>query len=383
MEIHMAVTPMLSSNPNTVKLWEQQALLEMVKTTHSGRMMLRGTIMRPDDLMRSKRGDETTISYTTILTGIGQGEGGTLVGNEESLNNEAFTMVWNVFRHAVSSPNDDTIEQRRTYIDFYKTAKKALNQFHMSRLDASVFNQLAGVYSTTITVDTTTYSGSNRSFVTGLNTVNAPSTNRIIRAAGAATDQALTSADTFTLDLIDAAVEKMTLTYPTAEPLLGQEYDLYISPEQFTDLKRDTSGKIQWYANALAMTTSGSDILETAAANIYQPVGKYAQTNIIVAIRVAFGQDSGTSAAIPTVRRAVFCGKNALAFGSAFSGDLKDIQKSGDEGNVPLKYFDELKDFGYIKALEARMIYGAKKIQFDSEDFGSLVISTYAAPHTS
>lgn len=379
----MAVTPMLSSNPNTVKLWETQTLLEMIKTTMFGRMLLRGTIFRPEELARSQKGDETTISYTTILTGIGQGEGGTLVGNEESLNNEAFTMQWNVFRHAVASPNTDTIEQRRTYIDFYQKAKTALNQFHCSRLDASVFNQLAGVYSTTITVDTTTYSGSNRSFVTGLNTINAPSTNRIIRAAGAATDEALTSADTMTLDLIDAAMEKMTLTYPTAEPLLNMEYDLYVSPEQFTDLKRDTTGKIQWYANALAMTTGGSDILETAAANSYKAVGKYGMVNIIVAVRVAFGQNSSTSAAIPTVRRAIFAGKKALAFGSAFTGNLEDIKKSGDEGNVPLKYFDELKDFGYIKALEARMIYGAKKLQFDSEDFGSLVISTYAAPHTS
>jgi len=373
---------MLSSNPNTVKLWETKTLLEMIKMTHAGRMMLRGTIMRPEDLMRAKRGDETTISFTTILNGIGQGEGGTLVGNEEALNNEAFTMSWNVFRHAVASPNDDTIEQIRTYIDFYKTAKTALNQFHMSRLDASVFNQLAGVYSTTITVDNTTYSGSNRSFVTGLNTVTAPSTNRIIRAGGQATDQALTSADTFTLDLIDAAQEKIALTYPTAEPLMGEEYDLYISPEQFTDLKRDTSGKITWYANTLASTTAGSQDLETAAANIYQPVGKYAKTNIIVANRVAFGQHSSTSDAISTVRRAVFCGKNALAFGSAFTGDLRDIQKFGESGNVPLKYFDELKDFSYTKALEARMIYGAKKLRFDSEDYGSLVISTYAAPHT-
>lgn len=378
----MAVTPMLSSNPNTVKLWEKQTLLEMIKNTFFGRMMLRGTIFRPEELARSQKGDETTISYTTILTGIGQGEGGTLVGNEEALNNEAFTMVWNVFRHAVASPNTDTIEQRRTYIDFYNKAKTALNQFHCSRLDASVFNQLAGVYPTTITVDTTTYSGNNRSFVTGLNTINAPSSNRIIRAGGVANDQSLTSADTMTLDLIDAAQEKMALTYPTAEPLIGLEYDLYISPEQLTDLKRDTTGKIQWYANSLAMTTSGSDILEMASANQYKPVGKYSQTNIIVAPRVAFGENSSSSAAISTVRRAVFCGKKALAFGSAFTGSLEDIQKPGDDGGVPLKYFDELKDFGYIKALEARMIYGAKKIQFNSEDFGSLVISTYAAPHT-
>lgn len=381
----MAVTPMLSNNPNTVELWETRTLLEQMKTTYFGRMILRGTAMRPEDLMRSKAGDKTTISYTTILTGQGQGEGGTLVGNEEALNNEAFTMVWNVFRHAVSSPNTDTIEQRRTYINFYETARKALNQFHNSRLDASFFNQLAGVNTTTITVDTTTYSGTNRAFVQGLNSIAAPSTNRIIRAGGQATDQALTSADTFTLDLIDAALEKLDLTYPTVSPLIGEEYDLYISPEQFTDLKRDTTGKIQWYTNALSMTNAGSDILEMAGYNIYKPIGKYSNVNILVAKRVAFGQDGSTSAVIPTVRRAVLCGKDAIAFGSAFTGSFEDIkpqEEGGNGGRVALKYFDELKDYGYIKGLEARMIYGAKKIQFNSEDYGSLVISTYAAPHT-
>jgi len=29
------------------------------------------------------------------------------------------------------------------------------------------------------------------------------------------------------------------------------------------------------------------------------------------------------------------------------------------------------------------MIYGVKKVQFDGEDFGSIVISTFAAAHTS
>ena len=52
-------------------------------------------------------------------------------------------------------------------------------------------------------------------------------------------------------------------------------------------------------------------------------------------------------------------------------------------GNVPFKFSTQLKDYDYIKGIEARMIYGVKKIQFDSEDFGSTVISTYAAAHTS
>lgn len=377
----MAVTPMLTTDPNTVKLWERQTFLEMYKKTVFGRMFSRGIIMRPEELERSQAGDETTIGYTTILTGIGVGEGTTLVGNEEALNNQSFQMKWNVFRHAVASSNKETIEQRRTYINFYETARKGLQGFHSSRLEASILNQLAGVNSTTITVDGTTYSGANRTFVQGLNAVNTPSSNRILRANGAASDEALTSADTFRLDLIDAAVEKLGLTYPNVEPLDNQEFDLFISYEQWTDLKRDTEGKIQWYPNVLALGSAAQKMLESSSVYATGEVYKYGRVNIIPTVRTPFGVNSSSSAAIPTVRRAILCGKKALAFGSAFSGILKDIQEGTNNGSTPLKYFDELKDFGYIKALEGRMIYGAKKIQFNNEDFGSLVISTYAAPH--
>jgi len=307
-----------------------------------------------------------------------------LVGNEESLDLQSFAMSYNVFRHAISSPNDDTIEQARTNVKFEKTARELLPAFHAARLDASVFNQLAGVNSTTITVDGTVYSGTDRTFVQGLNTINAPSTNRIIRAAAAASDEALTSADTMTLDLVDAAVEQLQRTYPYAGALDGQEFDLYISFEQSVDLKRDTSGKIQWYTNNLALTEGGSSDNTIFTGDKYgtQPIGKYANVNIIPTFRVATGVNSSTSAAISTVRRAVLCGKKALAFASKFGGNLADAS-ADKNGTVPFKFTTQLKDYDYIKGIEARMIYGVKKIQFDSEDFGSTVISTYAAAHTS
>ncbi len=380
----MAVTSMLTTNPLTVKLWSKMGFLDMYKTTAFGRMARRGTIMRAEELDRAEAGDEVTFNFTGILTGLGTGEGGTLEGNEEALDLQAFTMRYNVFRHAVASPNDDTVEQARTLVRFEERARKMLAAYHAARLDASVFNQLAGVDSTSITVDNAVYTGADRTFVQGLNTINAPTTNRIIRAAGAANDESLTSSDTMTLDLIDAAVEQLLRTYPYAGALDNDEFDLYISYEQMTDLKRDTSGKIQWYTNYLSAMEGGQiDDNKIMVGSMYgmQPVGKYANVNIIPAFRVATGVNSSTNAAITTVRRAVLCGRNALAFASRFSGALEDIRET--EGNVPFKYSTQLKDYDYIKGIEARMIYGVKKIQFDNEDFGSSVISTFAAAHTS
>lgn len=380
----MATTSMLTTNPLTQKLWAIEGFVDMYKSSCFGRMLRRGTIMRAEELDRAQSGDDVTFNFTGILTGIGIREGGTLTANEEALDLQSFSMQYNVIRHAVASPNKDTIEQARTNIGFENRARKQLPSWHKSRVDASVFNQLAGVDSTTIAVDTAVYSGLDRTIVQGLNAINSPTTNRIVRAGGQADDESLTNSDTFTLDLIDAAVEQLGRTYPHVETLENEEFDLYISYEQMTDLKRDTSGKIQWYTNYLSVANGGvtdGNPIFTANQFSFEPVGKYANVNIIPCFRVATGVNSGTSAAIPNVRRAILCGRDAAAFASKFSGAVEDMAQT--DGNVPLQMFKQYKDYDYILGIEARMIYGVKKLQFDGEDFGSTVISTFAGPHTS
>jgi len=380
----MSTTSMLTSNSLTVKRWSMQAFIDMYKNTAFGRMMSRGTIYKADELNNANRGDNVTFSFTGILTGTGTGEGGTLVGNEEALDLNSDTLVVNVFRHAVNNPNDGTIEQQRTNVRFEQQARTLLPKFHSARLDASVFNQLAGVDSTTITADTTVYSGTDKLFVQGLNSVTAPSSSRIVRAGGAASDEALTSSDTFTLDLIDAALELARTTYPTIEPLDGDEFDLFISPQQEVDLKRDATGKIQWYTNELAMITGGKtddNYITKGSIPGIKPIGKYANVNIIPSFRVAAGENSATSAAIPTVKRAVLCGRNAAVYGSPMGGTLKDQ-------DVPFRFYTQFQDYDYFKGIEARMLYGLKKLRFSGgtgavQDFGSIVISTFAGSHTS
>lgn len=382
----MSVTPLLTSDSLAVKLWGVKGYLDIYKQTAFGRMFERGSITRADELDNARAGDQITIDFTGILTGTGIGEGGTLAGNEEALNNLSFSMSYGLFRHGVASPNTETIEQQRTNINFEKRARGLLPGFHASRLDASLFNQLAGVNTTTITVDGTSYSGSNRTFVQGLNTINSPSTNRVIWAGGQTADESLTSTNTFTLDLIDAAEEKLASTYPAAGTLDNEEFDLYISYEQLTDLKRDTSGKIQWYSMNLAAMTGGmieDNPLRTASPYSKQPVAKYGRVNIIPTFRIAYGQNSSTSAAITTVRRAVMVGRNAAMFGSPFGGTLDDIDQETGQAKAPLKFYTQLKDYDYVKGIEARLIYGLKKVQFQSEDFGVVTIATYAASHTS
>ncbi len=374
----MSSTSMLTANALTRKLWATEDWVNPGMRTAFGHMFARGAVFFVEDFLGAKaRGDSITYDYTNKLTGIPIGEGGTLDGNEEALDLGSFSMAMNVTRIGVLNPNDDTIEQQRTLVDFPQRTRKVIPQRHMELLDTAVFYQLAGANPTSFTLNGTTWSGTNKLFVQGHNTPVAPSTNRIIRAGAAATDQALTSSNTMTLDLIDYALEKNDTSDQPIKRFADGTFDLYVSPEQLTDLKQDTTGKIQWFNIQLAKITGGKDNeLEYGMFQEMPALGEYASVNIYSAPRVAYGVRSDTSAVITTVRRAVLTGQDALSFASPFGGRPTDK-------NVPLKYFDQLKDYGYFKGLEGRMIYGLKKtVASNSEDIGVMVISTYAAAHS-
>jgi len=372
----MASTQMLSTNALARKLWATEDWINPGQRTAFGHMFKRGSVHYATEFEGQKgRGDQITYDYTNKLTGIPVGEGGTLDGNEEALNLGSFTMAINVTRIGVLNPNDDTIEQQRTLVDFPERTRKLIPARHMELVDSGVFYQLAGSNPTSYTLNGTTWSGSNKLFVQGHNTPVAPSSDRIIRAGAAATDQALTSSNTFTLDLVDYALEAIDRSDQPIKALPDETYDLYVSPEQYTDLKQDTTGKIQWFNQALAYATSGRyDQLEGQMFESMPCLGQYGRVNIYSAPRVAYGLRSDTSAVITTVRRAVLVGQDALTYASPFGRP--------DKGSA-IRYFDQLKDYEYFKGLEGRMIYGLKKtVATNSSDIGVFVISTYAGPHS-
>jgi hypothetical protein len=374
----MASTQMTSANALARKLWATEDWTNPGQRVAFGHMFERGSVFFVEDFMGAKaRGDSITYDYTNKLTGVPVGEGGTLDGNEEALNLGYFTMAMNVTRIGVVNPNDDSIEQQRTLVDFPQRTRKLIPQRHMELLDTAVFYQLAGSNPTSFTLNGTTWSGNNKLFVQGHNTPVAPTTNRIIRAGAAATDQALTSSNTMTLDLIDYALEKNDVSDQPIKMLADDTFDLYVSPYQLTDLKQDTSGKIQWFNMALARATGGDfEQIDGQMFNTMPCLGQYGRVNIYSAPRVAYGLRSDTSAVITTVQRAVMVGKDALSFASPFGGRPTD-------SDVPLKYFSQLKDYEYFKGLEGRMIYGLKKtVASNSEDIGVMVISTYGASHS-
>lgn len=376
----MSSTGMLTGNDLTLKLWAKKGWLNMGMQSAFGYAAQNGMVHFADDLVgQSARGDQITYSYINKLTGVPVGEGGTLDGNEEALNLGSYKIVVNTTRVGVLNPNDDTIEQQRTNINFAESANKVIMNRHIELLDTSFFYQAAGANPTSFTLNGTTWSGTNKLFVQGQNTPVAPSTNRVIRASAAATDQALTSSDKMSLDLIDYALEKLNSSDQPIEKLPDGTYALFVSPEQAVDLKQDASGRIQWYNAQLAMITGGKEnqfgSSKLGNSNMTY-LGQYADVKIFMAGRVAYGLRSDTSAVITSVRRAVLMGKDAVTFASPFASKLSD-------SDAPLRFKSQLKDYDYYKGIEGRFIGGLKKtVPSNGEDVGTMVISTYAAAHS-
>ena len=104
----------------------------------------------------------------------------------------------------------------------------------------------------------------------------------------------------------------------------------------------------------------------TGALGMYNGVVLHEST------RVPKGQNSTSAVEVASTRRAVLCGAQAvtMAFG---------------QGNTANKFSraEELFDYGNQLGVAAGAIFGMKKTQFNSADFGTVVVASYAAAHTS
>lgn len=379
----MSSTQMLGTDALTVKRWEMTGWLNVGQQTALGRCFDKGAIYFPDEFIgKDSKGDNLTYDYIGKMTGNPIGEGGTLDGNEKALNLGSFSMAMNESRDAVLIPVSG-IEPQRTKVNMEKAAKTVIPNRAAELVDTGVFQHLAGVNPTSFTINGTTFgSAAQKLHVQGHNTPVAPSTGRIVRPNGEATDQAITSADTFTLQLIDYAMELNEASEQPIEALEDGTFDLYLHPYQVTDLRLDATSAIQWNAQEIARITGGYQehygaMGDEAKFNNKNPkvVGKYGVVNILSHPRVAQGATNNTGAVVTTVRRAALVGKHALTFASPYGGRVTDK-------DVPLKIVDQLKDYKKYKGLGFELLYGLTKCTpSNGLDIGCMVISTYAAAH--
>lgn len=354
----MATTLYQTGNALAVKLWAKKLFEEALKQTYFSRFTGTGT----DNVVQLKNetakgpGDRITIGLRVQLTGSGVQGDGTLESNEEAL----ITYTDNVFidqlRHAVRSAGKMS-EQRVTF-EVREEARMGLQDWFGDRLDTSFFNQIGG---NTAQTDTR---------FTGNQVAIAPdAAHKKYVNANESTDASISTTSLFSLTVLDKALEAAVTASPLIRPIKYQGENMYVAfvhPVQVTDLRTSTATG-QWLDIQKAAMTGGrvnDNPIFTGALGVYN--------NIVLhsAFRIPQAVNAGTGLAIASTRRAVFCGAQAAVM--AYGQNNQD----GD-----MTWVEELFDYGNQLGVAAGLIFGIKKMVFNSADFGTITIPTYAATH--
>ncbi len=357
----MAVRSYAVGDSETVKLWSKRLAREALKQTVINDYIRDDGNALCEMKSETSKGPGDRISFTLRmqLGGDGVGENETQEGNEEAISTYVDNIYLGELSHAFRGKTK--ITQQRVPFDLGREGNDALSDWWANRIDTSAFNHLCG------------YSIQSNQKYTGFNTPTAPTSGRYLSAlAAGTTDEQLTSTNVFTLAMIDKAVEVaetggnngLVPIRPIKGLPGGAKYVCFIHPTQQTSLRIDTSSG-SWLDMQKALLMGG----EGEKSKLWKGgLGVWNETLIVKANRITNGINSTTSAAISTVRRAVFCGAQALvtAYGQGYGPEKWDVQ-------------EETFDYGRQYGANGLNIFGFKKAVFNSSDFATIVLPSYAA----
>lgn len=362
----MAITSYGVNDALAVKAWSKKLAYEASKATPIAPLIGMGdnSIIRKKDELSKGPGDKVTCGLRKQLSQAnGVTENQLLEGNEEGLTTFSDSIFINEIAHAVRVKNNGTIDVQRVPFNLREEAKSALRDWYADRMSLMAFVQLCGYTAPTITFEGETITLNSTHW--GFNAPTAPSTNRKLFVNGSA-DESNTSAYVMNLTMIDYAVELAKTANPKIRPIrIGGEskYIMYLHPYQVKSLRTNTSTG-QW----LDITKA---VYQGSRQNnpIYNgSLGEYNGVILRESEHVTPGVNSSTGAIVSTVRRAVLLGADAAMYAVGRQG--RDTSFSMTE-----KTFDYDRELG----VAAKNVLGMKKTVYNSEDFGVITISSYAA----
>lgn len=371
----MATTTFGVNDANAVKLWAKRLGFQIVYRTDISALIGEdaNSIIQLKPETSKSAGDQVTFSLMTELTGDGFTESEIAEGNGESLSIYSDAIVINELGHVVGIPNKGrSIDDQRVPFNLRDAARMGLRAWWSKRLSVIFFNHVCG------------YTPETRAKYRGNNAIIAPSSGRQLWVDTANNnsdgDENLASDDIFTLRWVDIAREAAETQTNPVRPLNVEGYDdgrdisggkyvMYLHPYQVTDLRTNTSTG-QWLDIQKAALANGS-----ASKNpIYtDALGEYNNVILKKANHVTLGANSSTTTtSVSNVRRAVLLGAQAVAMAT-----------SKDGGETDYSWNEELLDHKRKLEVSVMSIFGMKKTQYNSADFGTIVVSSYAAAHTS
>lgn len=356
----------------TVKLWSKKLDHEALKYTDIAPLIgddANSIIHRKTETQKGP-GDQITFGIRMQLQGAGFTENQLAEGNGESLTTYSDSLVINELGHVVGVKSRYSIDQQRVPFDLRDEAKGGLSDWYAKRFSVAFFNQVCGY---TLQTDVR---------YTGLNATIAASAGRILRQSNRASDDLLVAGDTFSLDMIDTAKEMAITATPKIRSAsfgggggtmgmggrrdynktLTDKYVVYLHPYQITALRKNTSSG-QWLDLVKAAYMGSKEGFPVYSGSI----GEY---NSCI-IRSSFDVTNGISAAgavVSTVKRGVLLGGQAamIAFGQ-------------DGGPNKYRWNEELFDHKRRLEVSAWTIHGLKKTAYNSVDYGTIVLASYAA----
>lgn len=346
----MAATNYPLNHPLAVKRWAKGLMKEALKATHAAQFMgtSANSLCQIKSELNKDEGDRIRFGLRAQLTGEGVQGDGTLEGNEEALTTYYDDVIIDQLRHAVRSQGK--MSEQRVPFTVRDEAKDGLKDWWADRFDTWFFNQLCGADYITDTRRT------------GNQVAVAPDSDHLITPGGVS-EGSLASTSTFTLDLIDACVEKAkTAQNPLRPIMIGNKkcYVIFLHPYQLTALRTNTDTG-QWLDIQKAAMQGGKvadNPIFTGANGMYN--------NVIIHDNTRVPKPLADSAL--NERRAVFCGAQAAAM--AFG------KKSGA---TTYSWVEELFDYENQLGVAAGNIGGMKKCRFNGSDFATIAVTTYAA----
>jgi len=363
----MSYTSFAVNDSNAIKVWSQEVAVAERETSDIAKLMgedADSIIQVKNDFSKTNgKGDQITYTLRARVGGKGFTEGQTAQGNARALSFYNDSVLINELGQTVGVKPKNTIDQQRVPMDLRSEGRDGLAEWWKDRKSVCFFNHACGY-----TVANTESDTSGAVF-TGHNTVVAPSSTRQLWAGSATTDQGLTSADTFTVSLIDRAKELAMLGDNIVAPVMigGQpKHVMYIDPSQVTSL-RTNAGQGGWLDIQKAAIMGG----QTTGNAIYTgALGEWNNVILRQSQDITLGVHSSAGTAVSNTRRAVLLGRQAAV--CAYGG-------ANQYGPMKYRWSEEIFDHGRLLELGAWSIWGMKKCRFNSVDFGTIVVSTYAA----
>ncbi len=360
----MAGWQYLTSDALTVNRWAKEMFSQFMQECWFMRCASRedsAAVYLLDNLSKNS-GDKITYGVSNLLSGAGTLDLNTLTGNEETPTTYGDSLFVHELAHAILLVGPISIQ--RILFDMRKIGRNRLADWYAARADHSVANQTGSQSQIT----DTRYTGLQSATAPAPNAAaTTPSRQIVAPYGGTNTDAAsLTSSQTMDIRLTDVAIRWAKSITAGVRPMEVAGRKMYLEimhPSQVTDMRTSTSAG-QWLDIEKA-AMMGGDVGDNPV--FWESIAMYHTTLFHENARVPNAvANAGT--VVTNTKRAIFMGAQAaaIAFGR-YPGETSRF-----------RWLEELRDFGRQLGIGVSSIWGVKKVVFNSADFGSIAIDTYA-----